>query len=59
MTTKRAYTVMEAAGEIGCGRTKIFELIHSKKIKALRLDGKLLILGSDIDAFLQSLPEAA
>ena len=46
-----------AARLIGLGRTKFFELIREGKLRARKVGRRTLILRSDLEAFLASLPE--
>lgn len=50
-----AYSVPEAARVIACGKTKVWELVHSGKLKARRNGGRILILAEDLQAFLATL----
>ncbi len=56
--TKYALSVSEACSVIGCGRTKLFQLIGSKQLEALRLGRKLLIPSDEVNRFLSQLPKA-
>lgn len=57
MTEKLAYRVPEAAKQIGIGNTKMWELIRSKRIPAIKIDDRITVIRhSDIVAFLKSLP---
>jgi excisionase family DNA binding protein len=55
----RALSPVQAARYIGCGKTKMWALIMSGRIPSKMLDGRRLILTSDLDAFLDGLPKAA
>jgi hypothetical protein len=48
----------EAFALLRIGKTKGFSLIHSGRLRAIRLDGKLLVDLRSIDDFLNSLPSA-
>jgi excisionase family DNA binding protein len=47
-----AYSVPEAAHMIGIGRTKLREVVASGKIAALRIDRRLLVPHSSIEAYI-------
>ncbi len=56
MVERIAYTIQEACEALRIGRTKLYELIGQRKIKAVALGGKTLIPRSEIEAFLGALP---
>ncbi len=56
MVERIAYTIQEACEALRIGRTKLYELIGQRKIKAVALGGKTLIPRSEIEAFLSALP---
>jgi excisionase family DNA binding protein len=56
MVERLAYTVMEACAALRVGRTKLYELLADKKLKAVALDGRTLILRDEIERFLTELP---
>jgi excisionase family DNA binding protein len=51
-----AYTVNSFCEAFGIGRTKLYELIGSGAIRALKLGSKTLIPASEGVRFLESLP---
>lgn len=55
----RALTPTRAARYLGIGKTKMWGLIMSGRIPSRVLDGRRLILVTDLDAFLDGLPKAA
>ena len=56
MTSRLAYTVDEAC-EIACaGRTSIYEAINTGVLKARKRGRKTLILRSDLEQWIESLP---
>jgi excisionase family DNA binding protein len=56
MIERLAYTVPEACEALRVGRTKLYELLADKKIEAVALDGRTLILRDKIERFLAGLP---
>jgi excisionase family DNA binding protein len=44
---------------LGLGKAKTLQLVHSGRLRAKQLDGRIRVRLSDIDAFLKSLPDAA
>lgn len=53
-----AYSLNEAAKLIGIGKTRLYEEIGSKRLRAVKVGKRTLILSSDIQAWLSSLPVA-
>jgi excisionase family DNA binding protein len=51
-----AYTPAEACELLRVGRTKLYELIGARKLKAVALGGKTLIPRVEIEQFLSELP---
>lgn len=43
---------------LGIGHSKFFEMIGSGRLKAVRLDGRVMIREADLKAFMQALPPA-
>ena len=60
MTTlrPRAYTVRDACREIGCAKTKLYELLSEGALDARKSGGTTLIMGQSIDRYLENLPRA-
>ena len=52
------YTIAEFAELSGLGRTKIFEAIRDKKLRAKKFGRRTIILEEDANEFLNSLPDA-
>jgi excisionase family DNA binding protein len=52
-------SIADAMKAIGIGRTKIYELIGAKKLRAVRLGGRTLVRTDSIRALVDSLSEAA
>lgn len=48
------YTVEEAAGAIGCGRTSVFRLLREGKLRSIRVGSRRLIPREEIDRFIAS-----
>lgn len=59
MTKRLGYTITEFAELSGFGRTKIFEAIKEKKLRAKRLGRRRIILEEEARRFLEDLPEDA
>jgi excisionase family DNA binding protein len=53
---KLAYSPSECAQAIGIGRTKVYRIIADGKLPARKLDGRTLVLRSDLEAYLDQLP---
>ena len=54
---KRNLIPMRAAlSKVGCGHTKIYDLIQRGKIVAYRMDGKTMVDADSIDHYHASLP---
>jgi excisionase family DNA binding protein len=51
-----AYTPAEACELLRIGRTKLYQLIGARKLKAVALGGKTLIPRVEIEQFLSELP---
>jgi excisionase family DNA binding protein len=51
-----AYTPTEACEALRVGRTKLYELIAERKLKAVALGGKTLIPRAEVEQFLNALP---
>ena len=54
---KLAYTVKEALEAIGIGHSKLYEEIAAGRLKARKLGARTLILKTDLQAWLDALPE--
>jgi excisionase family DNA binding protein len=57
-TRPRVYTVSGACRELGCGKSKLYELIGEGLIDARKSGGTTLILAESIDRYLADLPPA-
>ena len=55
-TDRAAYSVPEALAKLGIGRDKLYGLIREGRLPARKLGRRTLIVASDLEAFLQSLP---
>ena len=53
---RETYTRTEACRAIGIGPTKFWELERAGQIKARRIGAKIVVLRSDLIAFLEGLP---
>ena len=51
------YNIPEVMARVGVGRDKLYRLIREGKLPARKLGRKTLILRSDLEAFLESLPK--
>ncbi len=54
----RVVSITEAARYIGRGRSFIYDLISSGKVRALKSSGRTLPILDDLDAYLDSCPLA-
>jgi excisionase family DNA binding protein len=50
-------SIPEACRVAGVGRTKVYEAIANKRLKARKLGKRTIILRSDLQQFLAALPE--
>ena len=57
--TRLLYRVGEAAVALGLSRAKVYELINSGALRAVRIDGARRIKAVDLEAFVASLGEDA
>lgn len=57
--SKRAYSIPEAAESIGIGISKLRQKIRNSEIAVKYIDSKPVILATEIDAYLDSLPSEA
>jgi excisionase family DNA binding protein len=55
-TFPRAYSVAEVCDASGLGRTTIYAAIKSGQLVARKAGMRTIILGADLDAWLQGLP---
>jgi excisionase family DNA binding protein len=55
---KLAYTIPEACAAAGIGKSKMYEEIAAKRLRARKLGHRTLILKADLAAWLEALPEA-
>jgi excisionase family DNA binding protein len=53
------YRISEAAVALGLSKAKIYELINSGAIEAMRIDGARRIRAADLEAFVASLGKDA
>ncbi len=53
------YKVGEAASALGLSRAKVYELISSGALRAVRIDGARRIKAADLEAFVASLGDEA
>ena len=53
------YRVSEAALALGLSRAKVYELINSGALQAVRIDGARRITAADLEAFVASLGDKA
>lgn len=67
MTTKLAYSIAEAVTATGLSKTHLTDAIRARHLKAHKssvndatgeAQGKLLIFAADLQAYLETLPEA-
>lgn len=51
-----AYRINVAAEMIGIGKSKMWEIIAAKRVPTRKIDGATIVLRSDLEEFLASLP---
>jgi excisionase family DNA binding protein len=54
-----AYSVNEACEAIACGRTKLYELIAGRQIKAKKLGTRTIVLADSLHDYVEGLPDLA
>jgi excisionase family DNA binding protein len=54
--TRRLVSTREAREYLKVSKTKLFELVHSGRVDAVRFDGRLLVDLDSVDSFINSLP---
>ena len=53
---RAAYSIAEVIALSGLGRDTIYKAIHQGQLKARKLGRRTVVLASDLQAFLESLP---
>ena len=53
---RRGLSIIEAGERIGCGRSKIYDLLRTGALRARKVGTRTVILAEDCDAFLDALP---
>ncbi len=53
---KLSYTANEASKETGLSRSRIFKALKENELKGRKAGGATIILGADLQAFLNALP---
>ena len=56
---KLAYRIDEAVSASGLGRTTLYDEIKNRRLKAIKVAGRRLILREDLEAFLKATSQAA
>ena len=56
--TERLVARREVQRCLGIGHSKFFEMVGSGRLKAVRLDGRVMIREADLKAFMEALPPA-
>jgi excisionase family DNA binding protein len=56
VATGRLLTPIEAAERCGVGKTKLLELVRSRRLPCRMLDGRIRITESELAAFIAALP---
>ncbi|MCH7833387.1 MAG: helix-turn-helix domain-containing protein [Proteobacteria bacterium] len=54
---KLSYTPEGAGEETGMSRTRIFNALKTGDLKARKAGGRIIILGADLQAYIDALPE--
>ena len=55
-TSPMAFSIKEAAKRAGCCRDKIYGAINAGQLRARKLGRRTVILGQDLEEFLNNLP---
>jgi excisionase family DNA binding protein len=55
MKDRFLYSISETAELLGCGKTKVYELIHERKLQLVHIGRKSLIPSDSIQDFLRSI----
>jgi excisionase family DNA binding protein len=53
---RAAYTIAETLALTGLGRDKLYSLINEGRLPAHKLGRRTLVIATDLEAFLKSLP---
>lgn len=56
-TQALAFRPDQAAEAIGISRSALYELLRSRKLKGRKIGGATIVLRSELERFLQALPE--
>jgi excisionase family DNA binding protein len=56
---REALNLAEVSATIGIGRSKLYEIVRSKRLKVRKIGRRSIVLRSDLQAFLASLPDAS
>lgn len=54
---EKVFTIEEASRFLRIGRSRVYELLGEGEIRAVRLGRRTIITASELQRFLQSLPE--
>jgi excisionase family DNA binding protein len=55
-TGRTAFSIAEVLAQTGLGRDKLYKMIGEQKLIARKCGRRTIILATDLEAFLQSLP---
>jgi excisionase family DNA binding protein len=55
----KIFTIQEASNFLRLGRSRLYELLAEGQIRAVRIGRRTVIRSSDLQRFLQALPEYA
>lgn len=53
--SRLAYSIKEICQLLGIGRSKVYDLIKTGRLTARKLDGRTVILTTDLEQFLEKL----
>ena len=56
IAARTAYSIAETMAQSGLGRDTIYKAIHQGRLKARKLGRRTIVLASDLQAFLETLP---
>lgn len=56
-TGRAAFSISEVLAQTGLGRDKLYQMIGEQKLIARKCGRRTIVLATDLEAFLQSLPQ--
>ena len=55
-TARTAFSIAEVLAQTGLGRDKLYKIINEQKLVARKCGRRTIVLASDLERFLESLP---